>query len=78
MPLFHVHYRKDGESRQLDLDHPQPTLAPHEAALALLEHLRADAENSLALPPADAPADAILRQAKVHGLTDIRVEKLAS
>jgi len=78
MPQFRVHYRKDGESRQLDLEQPQPSLAPHEAALALLEHLRADAENSLALPAADAPAEAILRQAEVHGLTDIRVEKLAS
>jgi hypothetical protein len=76
MPLFRVHYRKDGESRQLDLDHPQATLAPHEAALAVLEHLRADAENSLALPPADA--EAILRQAEVHGLTDISVEEPAS
>jgi len=78
MPTFRVHYRKDGESRQLDFEHPQPTLAPHEAALAVLEQLRADAENSLALPPADAPAAAILRQAEVHGLTDIRVEPLAS
>ncbi|MDR6180057.1 MULTISPECIES: hypothetical protein [unclassified Pseudomonas] len=78
MPTFRVHYHKDGESRQLDLDHPQSTLAPHEAALAVLEHLRADAENSLALPPADAPAAAILRQAEVHGLTDIQVEPLAS
>ncbi|KUM39855.1 hypothetical protein [Pseudomonas sp. EpS/L25] len=78
MPQFRVHYRKDGESRQFDLEQPQTTLAPHEAALALLEHLRADAENSLALPPADAPAEAILRQAEVHGLTDIRVETSAS
>ncbi|KTS73384.1 hypothetical protein NS274_20450 [Pseudomonas oryzihabitans] len=78
MPMFRVHYRKDGESRQLDLEHPQATIAPHEAALALLEHLRADAENSLALPPAEAPAEAILRQAEVHGLTDIRVEPLVS
>lgn len=78
MPHFRVHYRKDGESRQLDLDHPQATLAPHEVALALLEHLRADAENSLALPPANAPAAAILRQAEVHGLTDISVEEPAS
>ncbi len=78
MPHFRVHYRKDGEPRQLDLDHPQATLAPHEAALAVLEHLRADAENSLALPPADAPAAAILLQAEVHGLTDIQVEPLAS
>lgn len=78
MPYFCVHYRKDGESRQLDLERSQPTLAPHEAALAVLEHLCADAENSLALPPADAPAEAILRQAEVHGLTDIRVEPLAS
>ncbi|KTT22235.1 hypothetical protein SB14R_18220 [Pseudomonas oryzihabitans] len=78
MPMFRVHYRKDGESRQLDLEHPQATLAPHEAALALLEHLRADAENSLALPPADAPVAAILRQAEVHGLTDIRMEQLVS
>ncbi|KTT28190.1 hypothetical protein [Pseudomonas rhizoryzae] len=78
MPQFRLHYRKDGESRQLDLEHPQATLAPHEAALALLEHLRADAENSLALPPAEAPAEAILRQAEVHGLTDIQVEPLVS
>ena len=78
MPTFRVHYRKDGGFRQLDLEHPQASLAPHEAALAVLEQLRADAENSLALPPADAPAAAILRQAEVHGLTDIRVEALAS
>jgi len=78
MPTFRVHYRKDGESRQLDLEHPQASLAPHEAALAVLEQLRADAENSLALPPADGPAAAILRQAEVHGLTDIQVEPLAS
>jgi len=78
MPTFRVHCRKDGESRQLDFEQPQASLAPHEAALAVLEQLRADAENSLALPPADAPAAAILRQAEVHGLTDIGVEPLAS
>ncbi|OAN26267.1 hypothetical protein [Pseudomonas oryzihabitans] len=78
MPHFRVHYRKDGEPRQLDLDHPQANFAPHEAAFALLEHLHADAENSLALPPADAPAAAIMRQAEVHGLTDISVEESAS
>ncbi|MEH3021153.1 MAG: hypothetical protein PGN19_00275 [Pseudomonas oryzihabitans] len=78
MPQFRVHYRKDGESRQLDVEQPRASLAAHEAALAVLEHLRADAENSLALPPAEAPAAAILRQAEVHGLTDIRVEQLVS
>ncbi|WP_145006229.1 hypothetical protein [Pseudomonas oryzihabitans] len=78
MPRSLIHYRKDGESRQLDVEHTEPALAPHQAAFTLLERLCADAENSLALPPADAPPAAILRQAEVHGLTDIQVEALTS
>lgn len=76
MPLSLIHYRKDGEARQLEVEHAEVTLAPHQAALELLERLRADAENSLALPPADAQPAAILRQAEVHGLTAIEVEAL--
>lgn len=78
MPRSLIHYRKDGESRQLDVEHAETALAPHQAAFTLLERLCADAENSLALPPADAPPAAILRQAEVHGLTDIQVEALTS
>ena len=77
MPRSLIHYRKDGEARQLDVEHAAATLAPHQAAFALLERLCADAENSLALPPTDAPPAAILRQAEVHGLTEIEVEGLA-
>ena len=78
MPTFRVHYRKDGESRQPDPEHSQPSPAPPEAPLAVLKHPPADPETTPAPPPADAPAAAILRQAEVHGLTDIRVEARAS
>ncbi|MGH8355061.1 MAG: hypothetical protein ACRERY_16265 [Pseudomonas sp.] len=73
---FEIHYlyRDEPHSRIVEADAAH--LDAHIAALRLIALHHADAENSLLMPAADAAPEDILEQAKVLGISDIRVTKL--
>lgn len=67
-------YRDELHSRIVESDAGH--LDAHLAALRLIALHHADAENSLLMPAADASPEAILEQAKILGISGIRVNKL--
>lgn len=73
MYTYTLEYDFNGIPHDHRLELKAPRLAPHEAAMHLLELHFGDAENSLVMPNADATPDEILGQAAVLGLTHIRV-----
>lgn len=67
-------YRDELHSRIFESDVGR--LEAHLAALRLIALHHADAENSLLMPALDASPEQILEQAKILGISGIRVNKL--
>lgn len=74
MPAIAVHYRFRQEPRQHLLDFDEAHPAPHQVAYRLIVLHYADAENSLLIPAPDDSPEAILEQAEVLEIHDIRVQ----
>lgn len=73
MREYTLNYRFNDEPRTHVFEFKQPELAVHEAALHLLALHFGDAENGLILPPADATPEQVLEQARVVGISQIRI-----
>ncbi|KRP67608.1 hypothetical protein [Pseudomonas orientalis] len=73
MPVYTLNYRFNDEPRTHTFDLKQSGLPVHEAAMHLLQLHFGDAENGLILPAADATPEEILEQARVVGITHIKV-----
>ncbi|WP_263143838.1 hypothetical protein [Pseudomonas sp. RIT-PI-AD] len=72
MPRITLNYRFRDEPRRHTLDFDEARPAPHRLAYRLILLHYADAENSLLIPSADDSPEAILEQAEVLEITDIR------
>ncbi|MFB3305282.1 hypothetical protein [Pseudomonas sp. AMR01] len=73
MREFTLHYRFNGQPRTQVFELKQSELAVHEAAMHLLALHFGDAENGLIMPPPDAMPEAVLAQAEVVGITEVKV-----
>jgi hypothetical protein len=73
---FEVNYLYQNDPRAEIFDSEQDSLSQGTAARRLIELHQGDAENSLAMPDADADEAQLLEQASLLGITDIRVTRL--
>jgi hypothetical protein len=73
MCTYSLEYLFNGEPRTQRLEVEQSSLPVHEAAMHLLQLHFGDAENSLIMPSAESTPDEILAQARLMGLTQIKV-----
>ena len=73
MQTFTLQYLFEDKPRTYQLALKQPELAPHDAALHLLQLHFGDGENSLLMPDAQATPQEILDQAGLLGITEVRV-----
>lgn len=73
---FEVNYIYQNDPRAEVFDSEEESLSQASAARRLIELHQGDAENSLAMPAADADDEQVLEQARVLGITDIRITRL--
>lgn len=73
---FEVNYLYRNDPRAEIFDSQEESLSQAGAARRLIELHQGDAENSLAMPAADADDGEVLEQARVLGITDIRITRL--
>lgn len=73
---FEVNYIYRNDPRAEVFDSHEESLSQAGAARRLIELHQGDAENSLAMPAADADDEEVLEQARVLGITDIRITRL--
>ena len=73
---FEVNYLYQNDPRAEVFDSHEESLSQANAARRLIELHQGDAENSLAMPAADADDEEVLEQAGILGITDIRVTRL--
>lgn len=73
---FEVNYIYQNDPRAEVFDSEEDSLSQAGAARRLIELHQGDAENSLAMPAADATDEEVLEQARVLGISDIRITRL--
>ncbi|TWI54183.1 hypothetical protein IQ22_02045 [Pseudomonas duriflava] len=71
--LYEVNYIHNNDPKATTIESDSDEMPVHQAALKLIEQHQADAENSLAMPSADAAPEEIMQLAESHGIHDIRV-----
>lgn len=74
MRHYSIQYLFNDKPRTHQLELKQSELAVQDAAMHLLELHFGDGENSLIMPTADSTHKEILEQAKLVGITQIKVE----
>lgn len=72
--LHRVSYLFNGQPRSHEFEHDNAEFLPEMAAMRLMALHYGDAENSLLIPAADAPADQILDQAHIMGITALEIQ----
>ncbi|GGL97739.1 hypothetical protein ACFQDN_02170 [Pseudomonas asuensis] len=72
---FNIHYIYKAAAKAITITSNDDEMPVYQAALRLIELHQAGAENSLAMPSADASPEEIMQLAESHGIHDIHVTR---